>query len=382
MPASVVQLLDAYGVKSNQPHELSEVETYWRDHHDWLKASGYELRPRFRPGWEPSWKADPRKTSFTSEDAWRLTNGAVIDAVRVSDNTNVVLKRINKDQDHHPHEVEIGNFLTALGPTSANHCVPTLDTLHPPDDENISIIVMPLLRKYDSPRFDTVGEAVEFFRQIFEGLQFMHHHHVAHRDCNSNNIMMDGQHLYPQGFHPERWHQDLKPNAKSNAPYYTRTRFPVKYYFIDFGLSRRYDPARGPPSEDIILGGDKSPPEHAPGNLVCDPFPTDIYFLGNLIRRDFLDGYPEIFRYGNLGFEFMRPLVDDMVQADPTKRPTIDQVVARFAEIQKGLSSWTLRSRVIGQREFVYLPQRIIGHWYRRIRSIVMRVPAVPVPSS
>jgi len=208
----------------------------------------------------------------------------------------------------------------------------------------------------------------------------MHHHHVAHRDCNSNNIMMDGQPLFPEGFHPERRHQDLKPNAKSNASYYTRTRFPVKYYFIDFGLSRRYDPANSTPSEDIILGGDKSPPEHATGNFVCDPFPTDIYFLGNLIRRDFLDGYPDTLQYGKLGFEFMRPLVDDMVQADPTKRPKIDEVVDRFAEIQSGLSSWKLRSRVLGKREFVYLPQRIIGHWYRRIRSIVMRVPAVPVP--
>jgi hypothetical protein len=86
--------------------------------------------------------------------------------------------------------------------------------------------------------------------------------------------------------------------------------------------------------------------------------------------------------YGRLGFEFMRPLVDDMVQADPTKRPTIDQVVTRFAEIHKGLSSWKLRSRVIGKREFPLLPQRIVGHWYRRIRSIVTQVPAVPAPSS
>ncbi len=35
---------------------LSERELYWRERHDWLKGQGYELRPRFSPGWTPSWK--------------------------------------------------------------------------------------------------------------------------------------------------------------------------------------------------------------------------------------------------------------------------------------------------------------------------------------
>ncbi|KAJ7879548.1 kinase-like domain-containing protein [Mycena olivaceomarginata] len=375
-PPAINKFFDAHGIKPRRPEVLTPAETYWRDHHDWLKASGYILRPRFRPGWEPSWKGDPKKSRSNAKmDGFSSYMGVVIDAVRASDNANVMLKRINKDEDHHPYEEEVGNFLTSLGPSQANHCVPILETLHPPDDANVSIVVMPLLRNYDNPRFDTIGEAVEFFRQIFEGLQFMHQHHVAHRDCNSNNIMMDGQHLFPQGFHPDPDHQHLTPDGKSNATYYTRTARPVKYYFIDFGLSRRYDPANGPPVEDIIMGGDKSPPEHV-GRGECDPFPTDIYFLGNLIRRNFLDGYPDMFEYGRRGFEFMRPL------DDPTKRPTSDEVVTRFAEIQKELSSWKLRSRVIGKREFSLLPQRIVGHWYRRIRSIITRVPAVPVPSS
>ncbi|KAJ7267690.1 kinase-like domain-containing protein [Mycena haematopus] len=351
--------------------ELDPGEIYWRDHHDWLKESGYVLRPRFRPGWIASWKVDPKKFELSCEDHIFLTRAAIMDAVRVSDNAAVVLKKIRKD--HHPHEVEIANFFTALRPSPANHCVPILVTLQPPDDDNILIIVMPLLRELDDPRFDTFGEAVEFFRQMFEGLQFMHHHHVAHRDCNFNNIMMDGAHLYPKGFHPER--QNLTPDTKSTASHYTRTRLPVKYYFIDFGLSRQYDPANSSPLEPIILGGDKSPPEHSKDPEECDPFPTDVYFVGNLIRRHFLD--VKLSAHGKRGFEFMRPLVNDMVQDDPTKRPTIDEVVARFAEIQKGLSSWKLRSRVLGKREYPYLPQRVVGHWYRRIRSIILRVPVL-----
>ncbi len=33
----------------------------------------------------------------------------------------------------------------------------------------------------------------------------------------------------------------------------------------------------------------------------------------------------------------MEPLVADMVQDDPTKRPTMDEVVTRFAEIRRKL---------------------------------------------
>jgi len=41
---------------------LSNDEEKWRDRHGMLKLEGYELRPRLRPGWKPSWLesgADP-----------------------------------------------------------------------------------------------------------------------------------------------------------------------------------------------------------------------------------------------------------------------------------------------------------------------------------
>jgi len=34
---------------------LMDVEIFWRDHFEMLKRRGYLLRPRFRPGWTPSW---------------------------------------------------------------------------------------------------------------------------------------------------------------------------------------------------------------------------------------------------------------------------------------------------------------------------------------
>ena len=43
---------------------LSSDEKKWRDRHAMLKQEGYELRPRLRPDWKPSWLesgADPLK---------------------------------------------------------------------------------------------------------------------------------------------------------------------------------------------------------------------------------------------------------------------------------------------------------------------------------
>ena len=107
------------------------------------------------------------------------------------------------------------------------------------------------------------------------------------RDCNSNNIMMDASGMYPQGFHPSM--QSRNPEFTSSAKHLTRTQHPPKYYLVDFGIARRYDPANGPPLEPPIEGGDKTVPEFQASDGPCDPFPTDVYYLGNLIRREFLE---------------------------------------------------------------------------------------------
>ena len=49
--------------------------------------------------------------------------------------------------------------------------------------------------------------------------------------------------------------------------------------------------------------------------------------------------------------EFMQPLVDDMVQDEPEKRPTIDEVIARFDEIRASLQARKLRSRLVANNE-------------------------------
>lgn len=90
-----------------------------------------------------------------------------MDATRLSDNTYVVLKLVSKSV--HPYEIEIGQYLWsgALASDPANHCVTTLDVIQLPDDDDLFILVIPLLRHYVNPPLETIGEAVECFRQLF-----------------------------------------------------------------------------------------------------------------------------------------------------------------------------------------------------------------------
>lgn len=44
-------------------HKLDEFETFWMEHQQWLEEKGYMLRPRYRPGWVPSW-------DINDEDVW------------------------------------------------------------------------------------------------------------------------------------------------------------------------------------------------------------------------------------------------------------------------------------------------------------------------
>ncbi len=86
---------------------------------------------------------------------------------------------------------------------------------------------------------------------------------------------------------------------------------------------------------------------------------------------------PQKFR----GVEFLAPLVKDMIQTDPSKRPTIQEVVRRFEELLKGLDSKTLRLRLIAFEEDAALTLfRNIRHPFRTLRYVLLRKSAIPVP--
>jgi hypothetical protein len=96
---------------------------------------------------------------------------SVLDATRISDGEFVMLKAVRRND--HPFEVEIARYLMSepLRSDPMNHCVPILDVLSV-QDEPRDIIVMPLLRPFSDPPFDTFGEVIECLRQLFEVLGF------------------------------------------------------------------------------------------------------------------------------------------------------------------------------------------------------------------
>ena len=138
----------------------------------------------------------------------------IMDAIRVSDGAFVIMKIIDKRA--HPEELNIARYLTGLR-DERNHCVSIWDFFDAPDDLSRTIIVMPLLRKFDDPPLETVGEVVECVRQLFEvrccleakvlrdhlmiaqGLQSMHDHGVAHRFACSTQYFSVTEQVHPQG---------------------------------------------------------------------------------------------------------------------------------------------------------------------------------------
>lgn len=100
-------------------------------------------------------------------------------------------------------------------------------------------------------------------------------------------LMVDPEPLYPEMFHPiatER-SRDLRGHAHRT----TRTRQPTRYYFADFGNSIRFkteaERTAGP-----VLGvkSEMQAPEFRQSDVPCDPFLTDIYYLGNMLHRQVL----------------------------------------------------------------------------------------------
>lgn len=102
--------------------------------------------------------------------------------------------------------------------------------------------------------------------------------------------MMDCE-LFPDGWHPKKPHMNREYTGPAK-PVYTRTQKPPRYLWIDFGLSAHFRDPNNPPVYLPAHGTDKTAPEfqeEMENPSSYDPFPTDIYYLGNLVRTYFLD---------------------------------------------------------------------------------------------
>jgi hypothetical protein len=66
----------------------------------------------------------------------------------------------------HPHEAAIQAYFTTRSSEPHNHCARLYDVLDVPTDEDESILVMPLLRRYNDPPLETWADAIAFFQDI------------------------------------------------------------------------------------------------------------------------------------------------------------------------------------------------------------------------
>ncbi|KAK0491842.1 hypothetical protein EDD18DRAFT_1290915 [Armillaria luteobubalina] len=278
-----------------------------------------------------------------SEESVVNMSALIIDATRTEDDKLVALKKISKMD--FPFELGLGTFLSSspLSDNPRNHCVPVYEVLQSPHDPDVQLIVMPRLREAHTPSFDTVGEFVDAFQQIFEvpsvyyGIEFMHENFVAHKDINILNVMLDTSKLYPKGFHPS--HHSIDTKYDGIATHITRTQCWPRYYIIDFGYSRRYDPNKLP-YDDIVAAGDRSAPElqrlRDDLSAKLNPFAFDVYCAGNMMCRNFDIRCP--------GLHFLLPLVDDMTQDEPSLRPTMREALTRFVRLCNSRSTSQLRA--------------------------------------
>ncbi|TFK22799.1 hypothetical protein FA15DRAFT_643594 [Coprinopsis marcescibilis] len=358
---------------------LEESELFWRDQYKFLLEKGYRLGSRYDPEWTPSWTLNKKLRAGLTADSIALTKEDLIDAIQVSDDQHVVLKRVNKTR--YPHETKIMKYFSEgeIAKDPRNHCVPVLDVLQAPNDDGHEIVIIPVLREFDSPDFDTIGECIAFLRQLLEGFTFLHEHRVAHRDIKIENVMMDSAPLRIERFNfhfPDRTF-DYTGYVEAKS---TRTEHPTKYFIIDFGFSSQFEPEEMPPALPPLPASDNSAPEFKSLSTPCDPFPLDVYYVGNMIRMDFIDGHEDHpTSKGRLGFEFLRPLIEAMTKEDPSKRITMGEALVLFDELVSQLGDWKLRSRQLrAGNTGIEQIRGLAGFWRRRLRYTVTRLPAIP----
>ncbi|KZT72365.1 hypothetical protein DAEQUDRAFT_32600 [Daedalea quercina L-15889] len=312
-------------------YSLTEAEKWWSARELFLSSAGYSLRQRYRSNWQPSWLGTNKNPEFC-EDSIMLDHYKILDAVRESDDTIVSLKMTKNDTN----EVAIAQYLSssAVPKVPQNHCVPILDVLLDPFEPDTALMVMPYLRPFDDPPFGAIGEVLDFIGQTLEGLAFLHRHRVAHRDCAGANIMMDGRPLYPQGHHPVS--RDLSPDAVYELVPRSRSDYPVRYYFIDFGISS-YFPFGTPPLVLGLEGRDKEVPELSK-QTPYDAFKVDIFILGNLYKKYFVQKYSD--------FKMLESLIDGMTRQIPKERLTAEEAMTFFEGIRASIDPSQLRARV------------------------------------
>ncbi|KIY64022.1 hypothetical protein CYLTODRAFT_425595, partial [Cylindrobasidium torrendii FP15055 ss-10] len=311
---------------------LSSLEIFWLNVKPVLLEAGYRLPAKYDLAWQPKSRADRRAAKAFKPVRF------LIGMIRTLDNAQVMAKHVQGCEE------AMVRHLSTLPESPRNHCTPILDLIPTPDNEDGSIMIMPFFLPAHQPLFETVGELLEFFRQMFEGVQFMHGHRFAHGDCTLENFAMSSAEMYPYGFFP--FHPDKSRSFRRNiSPHGTRTSSWPRYYIIDFERSCHFPFEQSEPARNEQIRAARTPGRN--------PFPHDIHYLGQILKKRFLEDGPFIAENA----DFLWPLAIDMLHETPSLRPTIDEVVSRFHNIVAHLPSSRLRRPVYRIHPFYRLQQ-------------------------
>ncbi|KAG6899594.1 hypothetical protein C0993_008826 [Termitomyces sp. T159_Od127] len=297
---------------------LAKHEAFWVDLQPMLLRRGYQLRPRYQPGWIPSWLklSKPVANIFKHEDALCLRNSKTIDATRL-DGTKVIIKVVDSSTDEYP----IAQFLNSpeLRSDKCNHTVPILDAMPYPNDDTKLLMVMPYLDQFHRAPFRRVGEVYEAVYQYVQ---------TVHRDPCWFNLMMDASNIIPRGTHfvASDTHDGVSNSFKWRQRWSVR---PIQYYYIDFDISRRYPPElkNVDLKEMSRAGQDRTAPEFKRSGPY-NPFQADIYQLRNAILKLIDEYIPE-------GLEPLILLGNAMTNINPKDRPSLSEALKYLDEMDE-----------------------------------------------
>ncbi|KIM35939.1 hypothetical protein M413DRAFT_449476 [Hebeloma cylindrosporum] len=164
--------------------------------------------------------------------------------------------------------------------------------------------------------------------QFLECLEFLHDHNITHRTRPWNYEWL------------ERW-----------------TVRPVRYYLIDFGLSRELD-LKDDPGFLGVWGQDKTVPEMSE-TIPANTFKVDVYHFGNVIKR---------LTKQYTGLKILKSLANKMTNPDPLKRLTAHEAMKAF---QHRKSKWTARTmkRRVWRRTTPFIDRFMVK--YRNFNAII-----------
>jgi len=228
-------------------------------------------------------------------------------------------------------EIQIIRYLTSpeLRTFSTLACPPVLTIIEPSSLPTSAVFTTPSLVPLSMLQLQSVSDCLDLVRQALEGLAFLHSHRIAHLDLGIKNIM-----IVPAGL------------AVSHPQYHLRQARPVQYCFIDFGMSVQFDADQTRLHRDGSGRSITAPEVHefrkAPHGPGYDPFPVDIWCLGEEIKMELL-----IFK---VNLRFLLPLVRQMTEENPLERPTADQALQIFQKAVSQLKRRELKKTTIKPR--------------------------------